>query len=95
MEEFRDLVTVIDDNGIEHLFEELDRIETEDGKKYIALVSADEDESEDSGELIILRVVDDGGDTVLEPIEDEEEFDDIANAFQERLAEYFQFDEEE
>lgn len=95
MEDFRDLVTVIDDNGIEHIFEELDRIETEDGKKYIALVSADEDESEDSGELIILRVIDDSGDTVLEPIEDEEEFDDIANAFQERLSEYFQFDEEE
>ncbi|MBR3768559.1 MAG: DUF1292 domain-containing protein [Clostridia bacterium] len=95
MEDFRDLVTVIDDNGIEHIFEELDRIETEDGKKYIALVSADEDESEDSGELSILRVIDDSGDTVLEPIEDEEEFDDIANAFQERLSEYFQFDEEE
>ncbi len=32
---------------------------------------------------------------VLEPIEDEEEFDEIASIFQERLADYFEFDGEE
>lgn len=93
MDDFKDLVTVIDDNGIEHSFEELDRIETDDGMKYIALVSADE-EDEDSGELIILRVIETENENVLEPIEDESEFDEVAEAFKERLSEYFEFDGE-
>lgn len=90
-EEFN-LVTVIDDDGNEHEFEELDRIETEDGKKYIALIPADDDE-EDEGELIILRVIEDNGKNILEAIEDEEELDEIFEAFQERLTEFFDFDE--
>ena len=89
-EEFN-LVTVIDDDGTEHEFEELDRIETEDGKKYIALIPADDEE--DEGELIILRVIEDNGKNMLEPIEDEEELDEIFEAFQERLTEFFDFDE--
>lgn len=92
MNEDFDLVTVIDDDGNEHSFEELDRIETEDGKKYIALIPAEEDDAIE-GELIILRVIDSDGDTVLEPIEDENEFEEIADAFQERLAEFFDFED--
>lgn len=94
MDELENLVTVIDDDGTEHVFEELDRIETEDGQKYIALLPIiDEDDSEESDELIILKVSEDSGDTVLEPIENDEEFDEIAAAFEERLAEYFDFEE--
>lgn len=94
MDEFENIVTVIDDNGEEHIFEELDRIETEDGKKYIALVPCyDEDAIDEDGELIILKVSDDGDETVLEPIDDEKEFDEIAAAFEERLAEFFEIEE--
>ena len=94
MDEFENLVTVIDDNGNEHIFEELDRIETEDGQKYIALLPVyDDDENEEEGELIILKVTDVSGDTVLETIENEDEFDEIASAFEERLAEFFEFEE--
>lgn len=92
MDDFENLVTVIDDDGNEHIFEELDRIETEDGQHYIALIPADSENDDDSGELIILRVCDDDGDTVLEPIESEEEFDEIASVFEERLSEFFEFD---
>lgn len=95
MDEFENIVTVIDDDGNEHEFEELDRIETEDGQKYIALIPLyeEDDMSDDEGELIILKVSDDDGETVLEPIENEEEFDEIAAAFEERLAEFFEFEE--
>ncbi len=86
------LVTVIDDDGNEHAFEELDRIETDDGNKYIALIPAEEDES-DEGELIILKVLEEDGNSVLEAIEDENEFEDIAEAFRERLSEMFDFEE--
>lgn len=90
-----DIVTVVDDDGIEHSFEEVDRIETEDGTKYIALIPTEDNSDDDEGELIILRVVEIDGNTVLEPIEDEAEFDDISAVFCERLSELFDFNSDE
>ncbi|MBQ7116023.1 MAG: DUF1292 domain-containing protein [Clostridia bacterium] len=91
------IVSVVDENGVEHTFEELDRIETDDGR-YIALLPI-YDEAEEildgDGELIILSVVEDeDGETYLEPIEDEALFNEIGEIFEERLADYFEFDEE-
>lgn len=91
-----DIVSVVDENGEEHIFEELDRIETDKGR-YVALVPVfDEAEEviEDDGELIILKVVEeDDGETYLEPIEDDAEFDEVGELFEERLAELYDFDE--
>lgn len=98
MEEFGpDIVTVVDDDGIEHEFEVLDRIETDDDKRYIALLPVFENEAEmldSSGELIILRVSPED-ETLLEPIEDDDEFDEIGRIFEERLADMFEFEDEE
>lgn len=92
-----DLVSVVDDNGVEHTFEELDRIET-DNARYVALVpyyEKPEDLLEDDGEVIILKVVEDEkGDTFLCPIEDSKEFDEIQNIFEERLADLFEEENE-
>lgn len=92
-----DIVSVVDEDGKEHMFEELDRIETDDGR-YVALLPLYDDSDqmlEDSGELIILRVdEDENGDTYLCPIEDEDEFNEIGQAFEERLADMFDFDDE-
>lgn len=96
-EEFNpDLVSVIDENGVEHVFEELDRIET-DTAKYVALLPVYDDAEEildDDGELIILKVCEEDGETYLEPIEDDNEFNEIGKIFEERLSELFDFDEE-
>ena len=96
-EEFNpDLVSVIDENGVEHVFEELDRIET-DSAKYVALLPVYDEAEEildDDGELIILKVCDEDGETYLEPIEDDNEFNEIGKIFEERLSELFSFDEE-
>ena len=86
-----ELISIIDEDGNEHTFEELDRVETEDGK-YVALIPSEEDGDEDSGELIILKVAEEDGETFLIPIEDDKEFDEIGEIFQERLAEYFDFE---
>ena len=97
MDEYgNDIVTVVDDDGNEHEFEVLDRIETDDDQKYVAMVPVYENEAEmldDSGELIILRVLEEDGETVLEPIEDEDEFNEIGAIFEERLSEMFDFDD--
>ena len=90
------LVSVVDENGVEHTFEELDRIETDDGR-YIALLPVYDDANEildGDGELIILSVVEDeDGETYLEPIEDDTVFNEIGAIFEERLADYFEFEE--
>ena len=77
-------------------FEELDRIET-DTAKYVALLPVYDEAEEiidDDGELIILKVCEEDGETYLEPIEDDNEFNEIGKIFEERLSELFAFDEE-
>lgn len=89
------LVTVLDDEGKEHQFELLDAIETDEGR-YVALLPIYTDAEallEDDGELVILEVVNDNGDDLLVPIEDDEVFETIADAFRERLEEYYEINE--
>ncbi len=96
-----DIVTVSDEDGNEISFEVLDRIEDDDEKRYVALIPAYDDEDpgailEQSAELIILRVEEDEeGETFLCPIEDDEEFNRIGNIFEERLADYYDIEDED
>lgn len=92
-----DIVSVTDENGVEHIFEELDRVETDDAR-YVALTPYYDEASEiieDDGELIILKVVEEDGETYLEPIEDETEFDEIGEIFEKRLSELYELEESE
>lgn len=91
-----DLVSVVDEDGVEHVFEELDRIETDEGR-YIALIPVYDEAQEildDDGELIILKVVEEDGEIYLEPIEDDDEYDEIGKIFEERLSDEFLFEKE-
>lgn len=91
-----DIVSVIDENGVEHTFEELDRIETDDGR-FVALLPVYDDADDiidDDGEIIILQVEEEkNGDTFLCPIENDELFDEVGKLFEERLADLFFEDE--
>lgn len=92
-----DIVSVVDEDGVKHTFEELDRIETDDAR-YVALLPVydeAEDILDDDGELIILKVNEEDGETYLEPIEDEDEFSEIGSIFEERLSDLFDIHEEE
>ncbi len=93
-EEFNpDLVSVIDEDGVEHIFEELDRIET-DSAKYVALLPVYDDAEDildDDGEIIVLKVEEDkDGETYLCPIENAKEFDEVQSIFEERLSDLFE-----
>ena len=84
-----DIVSVVDENGEEHIFEELDRIETDDAR-YVALLPVYDD-----AEIILLKVEEEtNGDTYLCPIENAKEFDEIQAIFEERLQDLFNEDEE-
>ncbi len=92
-----DIVSVVDEDGVEHTFEELDRIETDEGKFVALLPVYDEAEEiiDSDGELIILQVTEEDGEFYLEPIEDDKLFDKIGKLFEKRLADIFEFDDEE
>lgn len=88
-----DIVSVVDDDGVEHLFEELDRIETDNGNRYVALIPIYDDEVEildDDGDVLILKVMEEDGETYLVQIEDEKEFNEIGNIFEDRLIEKYE-----
>lgn len=93
-----DIVSVVDEDGVEHIFEELDRIET-DTARYVALVPVYDDAEDildDDGEIIILRVDEEkDGETYLCPIENESEFNEVQSIFEERLSDLFEYDDEE
>ncbi len=92
-----DIVSVVDEDGKEHIFEELDRIETEKGK-YVALLPIYDDPQEqldDSGEVIILKVSEEDGEIYLAAIEDDDEFNEVGNLFEERLEDLFELEEGE
>ncbi|MBR4123468.1 MAG: DUF1292 domain-containing protein [Clostridia bacterium] len=89
-----DLVSLTDDNGNEYHFEVLDAIETETGR-YLAMLPNYEDPQkmlEDSGELVIVKVGEEDGEEYYFEIEDDDEYEMIAEAFVERLEDYFEID---
>lgn len=95
----KNTITLLDEEGQEHEFEIIDILE-ENGREYLAMIPVFEqpqDSLEDSGELVILRAAleeDADGDSYLEAIEDEEEYNRVAQAFMGRLEDEFEFEEE-
>lgn len=92
-----DIVSVVDEAGKEHMFEELDRIETDKGR-YVALLPIYDDAAEqlqDDGDIIILQVTEENGETYLSQIEDDDEFNEVGQLFEERLMDLFEEKEDE
>ena len=84
LEEF-DTIVLTDDEGEEHEFLHLDTLEI-DGSSYFILMPAtvdDDSEDEDADEAIILKLGkdEDGGEILLD-IEDDEEWEKVADAWE-------------
>ena len=96
-EEFEsNLITIRDEDGADYSFEQIDAIETETGR-YVALIPVydEADESvDDDGELVILKVIEEDGEEVMVTIDDDDEADEIAEIFVERLSEFYEIDDE-
>lgn len=91
-----DIITLSDDDGKEYTFEVLDAIET-DTDRYLALLPVYEDPAkmlEDSGELVIVKVAEENGEEFYTEIEDDDEYETIADAFVDRLENFFEIDNE-
>ncbi len=91
-----DIIEVTDDEGKKYTFEVLDAIESDDGR-YLALLPVHETAEElleDSGELVIVKVGEEDGEEYFFPIEDDDEYEFVADAFIERLQDMFDINEE-
>jgi len=91
-----DIITLSDENDTEYSFEVLDRIETDDGR-YVALLPVYDDPNkiiDDNGELVILKVEEENGEDFFVDIEDDDEYETIADAFISRLQDMFEIEEE-
>ncbi|MBE6786713.1 MAG: DUF1292 domain-containing protein [Ruminococcaceae bacterium] len=89
-----DIITLADDEGKEYTFEVLDAIETDDGR-YLALLPTFEDPKkmlEESGELVIVKVGEEDGEEYYYEIEDDDEYETVADAFVDRLEDFFEID---
>jgi uncharacterized protein YrzB (UPF0473 family) len=74
------IISLIDEEGKETEFEIIATLEVND-KEYAILLPVD---SEDE-EAFIFRIVDEGDEPVLECVEDDEEFDQVAAAYEELI----------
>ena len=90
-EEFEpDRVTLTDEEGVERDFDIINTLEM-DGNEYFALVAVEGDEDE----YIILKVIEENGEELLITIDDDEEFDRVADAFDNEMMEEIDLDEPE
>ncbi|MBR5252525.1 MAG: DUF1292 domain-containing protein [Clostridia bacterium] len=88
-----EIYTLTDDDGNELHFALLGTLEHE-GEVYKALVPVNEKGEEESEEYVILKCgVDENGEDILETIEDDEEFDRIADIFDDEFSDIF-YDED-
>ena len=90
-----EIYTLTEEDGTESDFELIGRLDI-DGQTYVALIPVEEEESEsDEYEFVVLRVEDENGEETFVTIEDDEEFDRIADAFEDELMADMDYDEEE
>ncbi|MBP7330961.1 MAG: hypothetical protein BWY65_01422 [Firmicutes bacterium ADurb.Bin373] len=81
MAEPDEIVTLVDEEGEEHDFTLIEIIEV-DGAEYAILLPADEDDNE----AIILRLTkDEDGNDLLVDIEDDDEWEKVADAYEEMI----------
>lgn len=92
--EEREFFTLTDEEGTETEFELIASTEYK-GKTYYAMIPADEDEGADDGfcEYVILRLdEDENGETSLVTLDDDDEFDDVADIFDDLFSEEVDYD---
>ena len=90
-----DIISLSDEEGNEYNFEILDRLETEEGE-YVALLPIYDDAKEmldDNGELVIMKIGEENGEEYYENIDDDDEYDTVADAFIARLQDLYDIDE--
>ncbi len=88
-----DIVTLVDDEGVEREFEVLDCIVVEDSKrKFYALMPnfelEDADLNDEEATYFIFEMIEEDGEEQLVEVDDDDLLDELSEQFEERLANY-------
>ena len=97
MEELDNVIVLNNENGEEVKFEFLDLVEL-DNEQYVVLLPMSEDDEEDEGEVVILKVEDTDEDSDEESyvsVEDEEVLMKVFEIFKEKFKDEFNFVDED
>ena len=94
-EELDNIIVLNDENGKEVQFEFLDLVEL-DNEEYVVLLPVDDEESEEPGEVVILKVEDSDDDSDEETesyvsVEDEETLTKVFEMFKDKFKNEFDF----
>ncbi|MEE0859052.1 MAG: DUF1292 domain-containing protein [Acutalibacteraceae bacterium] len=91
-----DLITLLDDENVEHTFEIIDKIERDDNVYYALLPVYDDaqEQLEDDGEYYIFQTIEEDGEELLLEVEDDTLLDELAAIFEKHFEEIFGEDEE-
>ena len=89
------IITLTDEEGKESNFELLDLVEL-DNEEYVVLLPVDDEESEEPGEVVILKVEDSDDDEneneeSYVSVEDEETLNKVFEMFKEKFKDEFDF----
>ena len=91
-----DLMTLIDDDGTEHLFEILDFLEDENGTFYALFPKNDKNSSASDIEAnyYIFEAIDDNGEQVLAEVEDPELLQKLSQTFESHFEDLYEINDE-
>ena len=92
-----DLITLIDEDNVEHNFEILDTIENDKGVFYALypLFDSAEETVDDSGEYYIMEVIEEDGEEQLAEVEDDALLDELSAVFEKHFETMFDDIEED
>ncbi len=86
------IFTLTDEDGNELEFEVIGQHEM-NGERYVALVPAeDDDAASDEIEYVILKLTKDGDEEIFVTVDDDDEFDDIADYFDDLFSQEIDYD---
>ena len=91
-----DIITLVDDEGIEREFEILDCIENDKGKFYALLPNFElpDDIPNKEDTYFIFQVVEENGEKQLSEVEDDDVLDELSEIFESRFEENYEHQED-
>ena len=89
----REFFTLVDEEGVEREFELIGAAEL-DGNQYCAFIPAEDDPDMEFCEYTILKIVVEDGEETLVSIDDDKEFDRVADYFDDLFASEIDYDAE-
>ena len=95
--EISPIITLTDENGADSKFEILDVVVIEDGREFLVVTEAKEENDDEDVEVVILEIKQENGEEVYDTVTDDKLAEQVFNEFmsqQESLAESLSEDDE-